>query len=83
MPLSFWQDFLRVCESLWWREDWKTLSDEEWQAFVNRKVGGLARLERFLVGNPRNFSAVKANCEGPCNANDFVDRAEVDLEVRP
>lgn len=52
VPLSFWRDFLKICENLWWREDWKSFSDVEWKAFVNRKVGGLARLKRFLVDNP-------------------------------
>ncbi|MCP9495656.1 MAG: hypothetical protein MSG64_14515 [Pyrinomonadaceae bacterium MAG19_C2-C3] len=53
VPLSFWQDFLKVCENLWWREDWKSFSSDEWEAFVTRKVGGLARLKRFLVDNPK------------------------------
>ena len=53
VPLSFWQDFLKICENLWWREDWKKFSDDEWEAFINRKVGSLARLKRFLIGNPR------------------------------
>ncbi len=52
-PLSFWQDFLKICENLWWREDSKSFSSDKWEAFVNRKVGGLARLKRFLVGNPQ------------------------------
>ncbi|MFN2453718.1 MAG: hypothetical protein ABR577_05810 [Pyrinomonadaceae bacterium] len=52
VPLSYWQDFLKICENLWWREDWKSFSDNEWEAFVMRKVGGLARLKRFLVDNP-------------------------------
>jgi hypothetical protein len=53
VPLSFWQEFLKICETLWWREDWKGFSDIEWKTFVNRKVGGLARLKRFLTDNPR------------------------------
>lgn len=53
VPLSFWQDFLKICENLWWREDWKSFSSDEWETFVTRKVGGLARLKRFLVGNPQ------------------------------
>ncbi len=53
VPLSFWQDFLKICENLWWREDWKSFSNDEWGAFVTRKVGGLARLKRFLVDNPK------------------------------
>jgi len=52
VPLSFWQDFLKICENLWWREDWKSFSRDEWEAFVTRKVGSLARLKRFLVDNP-------------------------------
>lgn len=52
VPLSFWQDFLKICENLWWREDWKSFSSDEWEMFVTRKVGGLARLKRFLVDNP-------------------------------
>lgn len=52
VPLSFWQDFLKICENLWWCEDWKSFSSDEWEAFVTRKVGGLARLKRFLVDNP-------------------------------
>ncbi len=52
VPLSFWRDFLKICENLWWREDWKSFSSDEWKAFVTRKVGGLARLKRFLVDNP-------------------------------
>lgn len=52
VPLSYWQDFLKICENLWWREDWKVFSSDEWEAFITRKVGGLARLKRFLVDNP-------------------------------
>ncbi len=52
VPLSFWQGFLKICENLWWREDWKSFSSDEWEAFVTRKVGSLARLKRFLVDNP-------------------------------
>ena len=53
VPLTFWQDFLKICENLWWREDWENFSSDEWENLVNRKVGGLARLKRFLVGNPK------------------------------
>ncbi len=54
VPLSLWQDFLRICENLWWREDWKTFSDDEWQVFIERKASGLtARLKGFFVENPR------------------------------
>ncbi|MDQ3750202.1 MAG: hypothetical protein M3367_14500 [Acidobacteriota bacterium] len=52
VPLTFWQEFLKICEDFWWREDWKKFSSDEWEAFVTRKVGGLARLKRFLVDNP-------------------------------
>jgi hypothetical protein len=51
VPLTFWQDFLKICENLWWREDWKSFSSDEWKALVNRKLGGLARLKRFFVEN--------------------------------
>ncbi len=53
VPLSFWQDFLKICENLLWREDWKSFSSDEWKEFIVRKVGGLPRLKRFLVDNPK------------------------------
>lgn len=53
VPLSFWQDFLKICENLWWREDWENFSSDEWKAFIERKVGSLARLKRFFVENPK------------------------------
>ncbi len=52
VPLSFWQDFLKICENLWWKNNWQNFTNQEWEEFVTRKVGPLQRLKRFLLENP-------------------------------
>lgn len=51
IPISLWDDFLEVCEWALWRDDWKKLSDQEWQDAVGRRAGGRRRLKRFLIEN--------------------------------
>jgi hypothetical protein len=57
IPLSLWEGFLEICEWALWRDDWKTLSDEEWAESVGKRVGGRQRLKRFLIDNREVTSA--------------------------
>lgn len=52
VPLSYWDDFLKICENLWWKENWQNFTEQEWKDFINRKTGGLQRLKRFLTDYP-------------------------------
>lgn len=51
IPLSLWDGFLEICRWAWLRDDWKELSDEQWDEFVARRAGGRVRLKRFLCEN--------------------------------
>lgn len=51
IPLSLWEGFLEICEWALWHNDWKTLSDEEWNEVVNKRSGGRQRLKKFLTDN--------------------------------
>jgi hypothetical protein len=51
IPLSLWDGFLDICEWAWRNEEWKSLTDEEWDAEVRRRVGGRVRLAKFLTDN--------------------------------
>jgi hypothetical protein len=52
VPLTYWDDFLKICENLWWKDNWQNFTNQEWEEFVTRKVGPLQRLKRFLLENP-------------------------------
>ena len=51
IPLSLWSGFLEVCEWAIWREDWQSLSENEWNESVGKRAGGRQRLKRFLIDN--------------------------------
>lgn len=51
IPLSLWDGFLEICEWALWREDWSTLTDEEWAESIGKRTGGRKRLKNFLIGN--------------------------------
>lgn len=56
IPLSLWDGFLDICEWVRWREDWKTLSNEEWTEAIEKRTGGRRRLKRFLIDNRESAS---------------------------
>lgn len=51
IPLSLWDGFIDICEWAFWRNDWRTLSKEEWTEVVEKRTGSRLRLRRFLVEN--------------------------------
>ncbi len=57
IPLSLWNGFLDICEWALWREDWKTLTDEEWTEAVAKRSGGRQRLKKFLIDNRESASS--------------------------
>ena len=56
IPLSLWDGFLDLCEWALWRQDWKTLSDEEWKSVIAKRSGGRRRLTKFLIDNRETAS---------------------------
>lgn len=57
IPLSLWDGFLDICEWALWQKDWRKLSDEEWNAAVERCAGGRKRLKKFLTDNRETASS--------------------------
>jgi len=51
IPLSLWDGFLEICEWARWRDDWKTLTDEQWRESIGKCIGGRIRLRNFLIYN--------------------------------
>jgi hypothetical protein len=51
IPLSLWDGFLEVCDWALWRNDWRSLSKEEWAEAVEKRSGSRTRLRRFLTEN--------------------------------
>jgi hypothetical protein len=51
IPLSIWGDFLEICEWASWRDNWRSLTDEEWNETVAKLAGTRTRLKKFLVDN--------------------------------
>jgi len=51
VPLSLWDGFLEVCEWALWREDWRTLSEQEWIDAIEKRTLSRVRLRRFLIDN--------------------------------
>src|SRR5437867_1372824 len=51
IPLSLWDGFLEICEWAWWRDDWNSLTADEWVEIVRRRTGGRNRLKKFLIEN--------------------------------
>jgi hypothetical protein len=51
IPLSMWEGFLTICEWALWKSDWASLSDQDWQDTMQRRLGGHKRLIRFLTEN--------------------------------
>jgi len=51
IPLSMWEGFLTICGWALWKTDWASLSDQEWQETMQRRLGGHKRLIRFLTDN--------------------------------
>lgn len=58
VPLSLWDGFLEVCDWALWRNDWRTLSNEEWALAVEKRSGSRTRLRRFLSENRESGSAL-------------------------
>jgi len=51
IPLSMWEGFLTICQWALWKTDWASLSDQDWQDTMQRRLGGHKRLIRFLTDN--------------------------------
>jgi len=51
IPLSIWDDFLEICEWASWQDNWRSLTDEEWNETVTKLAGTRTRLKYFLVEN--------------------------------
>jgi len=51
IPLSMWEGFLTICQWALWKTDWASLSDQDWQDTMQRRLGGHKRLIRFLTEN--------------------------------
>jgi len=48
IPLSLWGGFLEICEWAFWRKEWKSLPEEEWQEAIVKRCGSRQRLRKFL-----------------------------------
>jgi hypothetical protein len=46
-----WEGFLTICQWALWKTDWASLSDQNWQDTMKRRLGGHKRLIRFLIEN--------------------------------
>ncbi len=57
IPLSLWDGLLVICEWAAWREDWKALSDAEWDDAIQKRAGSRRRLTQFLTGNRESASS--------------------------
>jgi len=51
IPLSLWDDFIKLCAWTLWHDEWQTLADGEWAELVNRRVHTSPRLRKFLIDN--------------------------------
>jgi len=51
IPLSLWNDFLELCEWAVWNENWKSITDEEWDKLIKKLFFGISRLRSFLIDN--------------------------------
>jgi hypothetical protein len=51
IPISLWDGFLDLCEWAAAREDWQSLSGDEWETTVTRLSGSRRRLRSFLLSN--------------------------------
>ncbi len=54
IPLSLWGGFLDICDWALLREDWDSLSDDQWREQIDKRTGGRKRLKRFLLENREN-----------------------------
>lgn len=51
VALHSWQHFLQICKWALRRDEWKTLSNEEWQTEIEKRAGNQVRLKNFLLDN--------------------------------
>jgi hypothetical protein len=51
VPLSLWDGLLDICKWAVWREDWQSLSRDEWDEAVEKRCGSRQRLKRFMIEN--------------------------------
>lgn len=77
VPLSYWDDFLKICEKLWWKNNWQNFTNQEWEDFVVRKVGGLQRLKRFLIENP---NTARRFIKEVHDVRELVNSSEIQIE---
>lgn len=51
VALHSWQHFLQICKWALRRDEWKMLSDAEWQSEIERRAGNQVLLKNFLLDN--------------------------------
>ncbi len=51
IPLRLWSDFLEICEWTQFRENFSSMSSEEWDEAVTKHSGMRKCLKRFLIDN--------------------------------
>ncbi len=51
VALHSWQHFLQICKWALHHDEWKMLSNAEWQSEIERRAGNQVRLKNFLLDN--------------------------------
>ena len=58
IPLSLWDDFIKLCAWTLWHDEWQALADSEWAELVNKRVHTSPRLRKFLIDNRETATAL-------------------------
>ncbi len=58
IPLSLWDDFIKLCAWTLWHDEWQALADDEWAELVNKRVHTSPRLRKFLIENRETATAL-------------------------
>ncbi len=58
IPLSLWDDFLKICEWTLWHDEWHEHSDAKWKETIERLAGSRTRLKNFLSENRETATAL-------------------------
>ncbi|MEW6126345.1 MAG: hypothetical protein AB1757_04715 [Acidobacteriota bacterium] len=51
IPLSLWDDFLKICAWALLHDEWRDFSETQWKEAIERRAGGRTRLKNFLLAN--------------------------------
>lgn len=78
IPLTLWSGFLDLCEWAYWRREFSTLSEDEWNDILTKRCGSRQRLKRFLSANR---TATNALITEVLDARDFV-ASRPDLTIK-